>query len=357
MLMLAIASCGGKANDGDQGATGQDETRTIAVTLAEADSREVRDELFSVGRIVSLNTPTLAAEVAARVDDVRVDEGQAVQQGQILLLLDSTTFALAEREAQANIQRLEVSIANEQRRVERYQGLKAKGMMPQEQLDDAEALLAVNTASLAAAQAQLAIAQDRLAKTKLVSPVSGVVETRHVSVGDYVKDGGALFTLTDTSDLRVEIPFPETAGHQLQTGQVLQLESPLAPGLTVSAMVEEIRPQVGSMNRSLMVIAHVTNPGPWRPQATVNGILVVATRPDAVVIPLASVVRRPARNKVYRLASRQSPEVQQVVVRTGVKQDGWVEISEGLEPGAVVVVEGAAFLTDGAQITAQDLSP
>jgi RND family efflux transporter MFP subunit len=212
-------------------------------------------------------------------------------------------------------------------------------------------------ASLTAAQAQLAITQDRLAKTKLVSPVSGVVETRHVSVGDYVKDGGALFTLTDTSALRVEIPFPETVGHQLQTGQVLQLESPLAPGLVVSARVEDIRPQVGSKNRSLMVIAHVTNPGPWRPQATVNGRLMVDTRPDAVVIPLASVVKRPAGDVVYRLESRNSPEVQQVVVRTGVKQDGWVEISEGLEPGAIVVVEGAAFLTDGARITVQDLSP
>lgn len=348
LFALLLASCGGK--DGAEVA-GQVEARTIAVTVIEASSREVRDQLFSVGRVVSRNTPTLAAEVSARVIDVRVDEGQAVREGQVLLALDRTTFELAEREALANIQRLDVNISNEQRRVERYRGLEDKGMMPQERLDDAEANLAVFKASLAAAQAQLAIVRDRLAKAELVSPVTGRVEKRHVSVGDYVKDGGPLFTLSDTSNLRVEMPFPETVGNLLQTGQVLQLESPVAPGLVVEAVVDEIRPQVSAMSHSLMVTSNITNPGPWRPQATVEGWLVVEIRHDAVVVPSASVVKRPAGEVVYLLDSQQNGEVRQVVVRTGVRRDGWTEILEGLRRGDVVVVEGAPYLTDGAGVS------
>ncbi len=67
--------------------------------------------------------------------------------------------------------------------------------------------LAVIKAILAGAEAQLAIALDRLAKTELVSPVNGVVEKRHVSVGDYVKDGGPLFSLTDTAICGWKCPF------------------------------------------------------------------------------------------------------------------------------------------------------
>jgi len=308
-----------------------------------------------VGRVVSRNTPTLAAEVSARVVDVLADEGQEVQKGQVLLTLDRTAFELAEREAQANIQRFLANINNEKRRVERYRGLMAKEMMSQERLDDAEAMLAVYQASLAAAEAQLAIVQDRLSKTRLVSPVTGRVEKRHVSVGDYVKDGGPLFTLTDTVNLRVEMPFPETVSHLLRTGQIMEIESPLAPGLTVRAAVDEIRPQVNAMSHSLMATSNITNPGPWRPQATIEGFLVVATRPEAVFVPAASVVKRPAGNVVYLVDSRQSGVVRQVTVKTGVRGMGWVEILDGLKRGDPVVVEGAPYLADGARVMVQEI--
>jgi membrane fusion protein (multidrug efflux system) len=348
LFAVLLYSCGGSD---EAGVAGQVEARTIAVTVVEADFREVRDELHSVGRVISRNTPTLAAEVSARVTDVRVDEGQSVQQGQVLLTLDRTTFELAEQEALANIQRLNANIGNEQRRVERYRGLKDKDMMPQERLDDAEANLAVYRASLAAAEAQLAIVRDRLTKTELVSPVTGRVEKRHVSVGDFVKDGGALFTLTDTIHLRVELPFPETVGGLLQTGQVLLLESPVAPGLEVEAVVDEIRPEVSALSHSLVVTSNITNPGPWRPQATVEGVLVVEIRSDAVVVPSVSVVKRPAGDVVYRLDTPQAGEVRQVVISAGVRENGWTEILDGLRRGDTVVVEGAPYLTDGARVT------
>jgi len=354
VFALALSSCGGEADGDSAGGELKTGARTIMVTLAAAEAVEVREELFSVGRVVSRNTPMLASEINARVVEVLVEDGQAVQQGQVLLRLDRTTFDLARQEAEANIQRLRVSIDNEQRRVERYRDLKAKDVMPQERLDDAEAMLAVDRASLTAATAQLAITQDRLAKTELVSPVDGMVERRHVSVGDYVQAGGALVTLTDTVNLRIEMPFPETVGDRLETGQIMLLESPLAPGLVVEVPVDDIRPQINAMSHSLMAISNITNPGPWRPQATVEGILVVDTRPNAVVVPAGSVVKRPAGDVIYRVDSRQDTVVQQVAVGTGVRKSDWVEVTEGLDPGSLVVVEGASYLSDGARIAVQE---
>lgn len=351
---LVLTACGGDTDDSIAGSEPEAGARTIMVTLAAAEAAEVREELFTVGRVVSRNTPMLASEINARVVEVLVEDGQSVQQGQVLLRLDRTTFDLASQEAEANIQRLAVSIENEQRRVERYRGLKAKDMVPQERLDDAEATLAVDRASLVAAKAQLAIAQDRLAKTELISPVDGMVERRHVSVGDYVQAGGALVTLTDTVNLRIEMPFPETVGDRLKTGQIMLLESPLAPGLVVEVPVDDIRPQINAMNHSLMVISNIINPGPWRPQATLEGVLVVDTRPRAVVVPAGSVVKRPAGDVIYRVGSRQDTIVQQVAVTTGVRKGDRVEIRDGLEPGSLVVVEGASYLSDGARIAVQE---
>jgi len=357
LLSLVLANCGGDGKGNGLGAqAGGLERPPVAVTVQAVAQTEVRTELFSVGRIVSRNTPTLAAEINARVMELRVDEGRPVKKGQVLLLLDKTAFELARQEAEAEIQRLKASIANEERRVERYRDLKTKDMMPEERLDDAEATLAVDKASLAAAQARLAISRDRLAKTELVSPVDGVVERRHVSVGDYVQTGGALITLTDTRELRIELPFPETVGHQLKVGQVLYLESPIAPGMVVESRVTHIRPQVGAMNRSLVVMSELSNPGNWRPQATVEAYLVVDIRPDALVVPAASVVQRPAGYTVYSVDSLQAGQVRQRLVEPGVTRDGLVEIRQGLERGMLVVVEGATYLTDGARVAAQEVA-
>jgi len=353
LLVFGLASCGGK-EDVDAGTEAPG--RSVAVTLAEAGVEEVRLELFSVGRVVSRNTPTLSAEINARVVEVLVEEGQRVRRGEALILLDKTTFELARREAAADIQRLTGSIENEQRRVARYRDLKTREMMPQERLDDAEATLAVDQASLAAAEARLAITQDRLAKTELDSPVDGVVERRHVSVGDYVQVAGPLVTLTDTVNLRVELPFPETVGHLVKEGQPIRVESPIAPGLLVDATISQIRPQVGMMSRSLLAIADLTNPGSWRPEATVEGILVVETHPNAVVVPGSSVIRRPAGDVVYRVESADADRVAQVVVKPGVRMNGRVEILEGIQPGDLVVVNGAHYLTDGARITVRESS-
>ena len=140
-----LSACGKGETEGENNGVS---SLLVSVTLAEAKTEEIQVELYSIGRLVSKNTPTLAAEINARVIEFLVDEGQAVAKGQELILLDTTTTELSRREAVADIQRLEVSIANEERRVNRYRDLKKKDMMPQERLDDAEAKLAVDRASL-----------------------------------------------------------------------------------------------------------------------------------------------------------------------------------------------------------------
>jgi RND family efflux transporter MFP subunit len=357
MLLAATAvlsACGnGETENADEGVS----SRLVSVTLVEAITEEIQVELYSIGRLVSKNTPTLAAEINARVLECLVDEGQEVAKGQELILLDTTTSELSRREALADIQRLEVSIANEERRVERYRDLKKKDMMPQERLDDAEAKLAVDRASLTAALARLAIAEDRLAKARMVSPVHGMVEKRHVSVGDYAKVGSPLITVTDTQSLRAELPFPETVGARLKIGQELILSSPVAPGIEVQAAITQIRPQVGAMSRALVVISELTNPGPWRPEATVEASAVVERRQGAVVVPQMAVARRPAGNVVYIVENPDARTVRQQVVELGERQNGHVEIISGVSEGDIVVADGAYYLSDGAGIIVRKSQP
>ena len=354
LFAALLSACGGGDAQSEDLVGGK---RPVFVTVAQVTTEDVEVKLYSIGRLVSQNTPTLAAEINARVIESLVDAGETVSKGQELILLDTTNTELIRREALADIQRLKVSIANEERRVARYRDLKTKDMMPQERLDDAEAKLAVDRATLTAALARLAIAEDRLAKARLTSPVNGVVEKRHVSIGDYVKSGGPLVTVTDTHALRAELPFPETVGSQLLIGQQLFIESPVAPGLVVEAKVSHIKPQVGSMSRALMVIADLENPGKWRPEATVEATAVIERRPGSIVVPVMSVVKRPAGDVVFVLTNTGEPRVRQQPVRLGQRQNGSIEILSGVEVGNTVVVEGAHYLSDGALVTVRESQP
>lgn len=349
-LTALLAACGDAGENDMMGAV----SKAVSVRVSRAETRDVQQDFYSIGRIVSKNTPVLAAEINARVVDFLVDAGERVERGQVLVRLDTTAAGLARREAQAAIEGLQVSIANEERRVRRYRDLQTKDVMPQERLDDAEAKLAADRAAMTAAQARLAIAEDHLDKAELKSPVNGVVERRHVSIGDYVKTGSPMVTVTDTNDLRAELPFPETVGHHLAPGQVLFLESPIDPGQVVEARIDQIRPQVGLMSRALVVIAEIDNPGNWRPEATVEATVVVESRPNAVVVPVMSVVQRPAGNVVYALEQGEPARVRQLVVEIGQRQDGWVEVLEGVRSGTVVVSEGAHYLTDGAEVVVRE---
>ncbi len=351
---LLLYACGGDeiVPPGQSESTATD--RAISVHVARAETREILVELKSVGKLVSRNSPSLAAEIDARVVEVLVEEGDAVKTDQALILLDTTKTELARREAMADIQRLKVSIANEQRRVKRYRDLKTRDMMSQERLDDAEAQLAVSQASLQAAEVRLAIAEDRLRRAQLVSPFDGVVETRHVSVGDFAKVGTPLVTITDIHSLRALLPFPETVGAQLKKGQEVFIESAVAPGRIVKANINQIRPEVGVMNKALIIIADVINPGYWRPEATIEARVVVDRRAGAIIVPRLSVVSRPVGKVVYLLDSGRA---RQQVVETGEILDGWVEIRTGLNAGDTVVAEGAHYLSDGAAVVVQEPTP
>ena len=346
MLLPLLAACG-TSDSGDVVA----EPKAIAVKTATVEQRGVQTRLKAIGRLVSENTPVLASEVNARVIEVLVDEGEPVEEGQVLVRLDRITFELSRQEAQAAIRTLEVSISNEQRRVNRYRDLKSTNAMSQERLDDAEAKLAADRASMAAAEARLAIVEDRLSKTDLVTPVHGVVERRHVSVGDYVQTGNPMFTVTDIYHLRARLPFPETVGHMLKPGQKMILESPVAPGVKLEARIDQIRPQVGATSRSLVVIAEVDNPGQWRPEAAVEAIVIVDDRPDALAVPYNAVIQRPSGKVVYVL---EGDTVREQVVEPGERQNGLVEIRSGLEQGQQVVSDGAHYLSDGAVVAVRD---
>lgn len=320
--------------------------RALPVSVVEILPQTVAVTERTLGTIVSKHSPTLSAEVAARVMRIMVDEGDEVELGQFLLELDDGDFRLERQHAQADSQRLEALIENQQRRLNRNRSLLQQNVVSQSDVDQAEAELRALQGQLAATRAQLAQADRNIARARVLAPISGRVEQRWVNVGDWAGQGVPLLHLSSDVVLRAQLPFPEQLADLLGSGLKVSLHSPVAPELRVETRISELRPAVGA-SRSLIAMAEFENPGNWRPGASVDAEVELYRYEDALLVPDVSVVQRPLGTVVFLL---EGDKARQQIVVPGRRFGDRIQIREGLEAGQQVIVDGAGFLTDGAPV-------
>ena len=307
------------------------------ITVTQAQSRTMQVLEQSVGEADSATAPKVGAEVAGRITRVHVEIGDPVRKGQLLAEIDGGDFS-------ADAKRLEAQASSQRKLTERYRELAGKGFV-------SPSLLEGHEAQNVAAREQYTRAAKNVSRTRIVSPVNGRVDNRFVSVGDWIDLGKPVFQLSTSENLRIRLPFPETAAQRIKVGQKVTLTTPTAQNAAVTGRIEQVRALVSSTNRAFDAIVEVTNPGGWKPGASVNGAVVVEEHAEAVSVPEVSVVLRPAGKVVYVIENGKA--VQHVVV-TGVTQDGQVEILEGIKSGATVAVDGAGFLTDQAAVSVKE---
>ncbi|RME33362.1 MAG: efflux RND transporter periplasmic adaptor subunit [Gammaproteobacteria bacterium] len=317
------------------------------VTVTQAASETLAVTESAVGTIEALYAPTVAAEVAARVVAVEVEEGEEVRKGQLLASLDPEDYRLAVSAARASLERIEALIHGQQLKVDRLLALRRKQSASQSALDEAESALKALRAERALARVRLAQAERRLSQTRILSPVEGRVSARMVSPGDYVKAGTPLFRLTGRRHLRARLPFPETLAGRLRPGQAMRLVTPQALEQAVETTVGSLRPEITPSNRAIEALVQFDNPDGWEPGASVTGTVTLEVHEGAVTVPEAALVRRPAGEVVYVI---EGDSARQRLVHSGLRLRGKVEITAGLAAGETVAVDGAGFLTDGARV-------
>lgn len=349
LAVTVLAACSGNGDDdGDDGDRGPD---AALITTETAQTRTVEILERTIGRITSRSTPSIAAEVSGQILDIHADAGDRVERGDLLIEIDPEPYQLAEASAATEIRRLEVTIRNQERELGRNRELLEDGFVTRSMVDNAEAELEGSQEQLQAARVQLETAQRDLRKTRVMAPADGEIDERHVSSGDYVSPGEALFRLISQDLLQVRLPFPETVSRRLETGQQVRMRAPLSGGGDVEGEIRDIRPGLMGSSRTVEAIVDVRNPGGWREGGSVNADVVVISR-DGVVVPTSALIQRPAGEVVYVVEDDVAHARE---VEVGRRERDMTEILDGIEDGEIVAVDGAGFLSDGADVrTAED---
>jgi membrane fusion protein, multidrug efflux system len=349
LLALLLAACGAsndKSAEKDGEKKGQKPT---LVTVTQVKKQAIETTEMALGSLEGLIDPTVAAEVAARVLNVHVTIGQTIQKGALIATLDATDFAMQRNEAQAEIARIQALLANQAKIVARNQALVDKKFISQNAVDNDVAQQNVLKQQFEGARARVGSINHSSNKSRVIAPVSGVVEKKLVDTGDFVRVGDPIVQIISKQKLRAHLPFPEQIGAQLKPGLKVRLTTPTS-NKTVESVIHELKPMITEGSRTIDVIADVENESDWQPGASVTGTVILGEQAAALMIPEQSLVLRPAGEVVYVVRDNVA---YQAVVKTGARQNGLIELIEGLQPNEMIVVDGAGFLTDKAPVSIQ----
>jgi membrane fusion protein (multidrug efflux system) len=203
--------------------------------------------------------------------------------------------------------------------------------------------------NLRVAEAAVALAQAKLAKTDIKAPFSGIIGLRTVSNGDYVKEGADMVNLESIDPLKVDFRVPEVYMQQVQPGQSLTVALDAMPGRKFEGKVFAVNPLVDAAGRAVVIRAMVRNPDTsLRPGMFARVSLITRDEKNALVIPEQAVVPQGDEQFVFKV---NDGRVARVKVELGQRRASKVEVLKGLAANDVVVTAGQLKLREGATVT------
>ncbi len=351
VVALVLAACGG--GGGGSQAGGQARSQPVQVSVAATDTISV--EVDAVGTLEAQASAEVASQVDGTVSRIDFREGSHVPTGEVLVQLDASKLEASLQAARASAAQAEAQADNLQRQVQRNRELLSQGAISKQAFDDLQSSYQSAEAQLGQARANVALAREQLHDATIRAPFAGRVGERTFDVGDYVRKGDPLFTVTDDDTLQVRFTVPEQYADRVRTGSAMQVQLPGLAGQWFDGTVFFVSPTVDPQNRTMTVKAAVPNQdGRLRPGASADVRLVLERRPRAIVVPEAAIVPEQGRSFVYRV---RAGEAERVPVTVGVRSAGRVEIQSGISAGDTVVTAGQQRLSDGSPVRIEGFGP
>jgi RND family efflux transporter MFP subunit len=310
------------------------EGTSAALTVMVATPKEEvwSDTLVASGAIAAWQEASIGTQIGGyAVQDIRVNVGDRVREGQVLAVLNPALLRAEEAQLVAAQDQAE---ANRRRAT----SLKVSGG-----ISDQDVLQAETTARTAAAL--LAAKRLQLDYTVIRSPDDGVISARTATLGTVAPVGQELFRLVRGERLEWRGELTATQLASIHRGQIATLALP--DGRTIRATVRQVAPTLDERSRLAIVYADIAPGTPARAGMYATGRIAIG-RSAARTVAASSIVMRDGRSYIIKTTGKQPlSKVVQQAVTVGRRQEGAVEITEGLSSNDRVVVTGADFLNDG----------
>lgn len=332
----------------------------IPVKVEPAATRTLTAEVFLTGEILADVEVRVFSLVPDRIESLKFEEGDRVKKDQVLAIIKGGAMWQAVRQAQAGLAAAKTQEGLAKIELERTRKLYQTNTVAIAALQRAEAQHEVAKAQIKQMEATVGQTHSTISNVVIRAPIDGVVGQRFLSMGDLAGPQFPLCTIIQTDEVRVKAMATELDVVSLQKDQPATVTVPAFKERSWPGKVDYIAPVIDRMTRSAWVTVLVKNPnGLLRPGMFADMRVQTAVRPDVVMILGRALVRRISEDgKVEHLVYLADQGVAKLrLVKIGLRQGDFIEVTQGLKAGDPVVVLGNERLRDGAKLRVVESRP
>lgn len=321
-----------------------------ALEVTAAAPRALTETVRLSGSVSPLEQSAIKAEVAARLAEVPVREGQAVRRGEVLARFETVELAARLNEKQANLEGARAQLVLAEKTLAKNRTLNRSNIVSDTSLDQAESSFGFQRAQVDALAAQVELARKALRDAVVVSPIDGMVAVRSVNPGETLAVNAAMFTIVDLSRVEVEATVPAEQVARLAVGQPVRLRVEGFGEREFAGRVARINPMARAGSRAIPVYVTVDNrDGALRGGMFASGEALVAEASGAFAVPPVAIRQDEQGDFVLVIADGRT--VRRPVTRVAQWARGDLVQVEGLAPGDRVVTGNLPGLTAGRPVT------
>jgi HlyD family secretion protein len=337
------------------------------VNVSTLSHRVISPSILASGFLAHEEEVMLSSEVIGKVSELYVEEGDTVTAGQLLLQVDDKNFIASLKQSEAaerinsiDIERQEVRIQNLSRQFERSKSLHERKMIGDDefdtlknQLDLARIDLKSSTERLAQARAQLDQVNDNLSKTRIVSPIEGVITSLDIKVGETAIasstniPGSSLMTIANPASIYTEVLVDEADVANIQIGQRTEIvaiaypDEPMQGVVRYIANTAKIAP--GRQGLSFTVKIEITDPGnvTLRPGMSCRAEIFTRQDQEVVAVPIQALIfeeDRSALRSEYFIFVNDGGIARKTKVEVGISDDEYQELMTIIDDDIEIVV-------------------
>jgi RND family efflux transporter MFP subunit len=362
----------------------------LSITVANVEAQELRRSIDVVGTLAADEEVTVSSEVEGRVLRIAADLGDRVTAGQPLVVLDPEKLqyrldqqraalgramarygvadlsqALPAIERTPDVQKAAAELEQANQAFRRAAELNKQKLLPQQQMDDADAMLKAKKADYESAlqsarnlradidaeQANLKLAEAAFRDGTIRAPFDAYVQRRLVSPGEFVKAQTAVMSLVKIDPLKLRAEVPEKMAPWVKVGQSLTLAVEAMPDTAITGHIARLSPAVNPQTRSFPLEGRVPNPGGnLKPGGFARVHIVTDLNERVLTVPAAALQYRYGVNRVFVV---KGDRIHATEIKIGDRLGERVEVVSGVAAGEPIAAADVEKLTDGARVTGQ----
>jgi len=329
----------------------------VPVIVATAHRGDLPVYFNGLGTVTAFNTVTVRSRVDGQLISVAFKEGQFVHEGDLLAQIDPRPFQVQLEQALGQLAKDQAQRRDAEVNLERFKLLFKEGVIPQQQLDTQAALVGQFDGAIASDQATINNAKLQLTYSHITAPISGRIGLRLVDAGNIVhaSDTNGLLVITQLQPISVIFSLPQDqlpmVNAKLRSGVQLAVDAYDRDDTAkiATGKLQTIDNQIDVTTGTYKLKSIFSNEdNALFPNQFVNIHLLVDTKRNLMIVPVAAIQRGPQGTYVYAAGSDNTAKIRTVTVAQTTGNSAG--LNAGLNPGDVVVIDGQDKLQDGTKI-------